>query len=98
MGKTLRQKNRIFDLVGLGDIVSKKFLSKSLRKNQNLQLLKAKLIHLTILIKEISIMLGELGAEFRFLRVLLNTIFPTCHHKYLFAKIMFHKLDFYNYM
>ena len=60
--KRYAKKNRIFDLEGLGDIVLKKFLSKSLRNNQNLQLLKAKLIHLTILIKEISIMLGELGA------------------------------------
>ena len=48
MGQTLRPKIRFFNLEGL--------------REQNLKLLKTKLIYLMHLIKEISKILGELGA------------------------------------
>ena len=56
MLRNVRPKIRIFGLVELTDIESKKFLSKSCTKNQNLKHLKFWIIPS----KEISIALGTL--------------------------------------
>ena len=54
MRKTLRQKIRIFNLEGLRDIESKKFLSKIRRNNHSMKLFKAKFLYSMILNKNIQ--------------------------------------------